>query len=90
VRSDRPAFQPGAGTILCKLAFGSGRKRQSDLRAGEVSIMPLGTIILVILILLLLGSIPSWPHSREWGYGPSGILGFILIIVVILLLTGRM
>ena len=52
--------------------------------------MPLGTIILVILILLLLGAIPSWPHSREWGYGPSGILGFILIIVVILLLTGRM
>jgi len=52
--------------------------------------MPLGTIILVILILLLLGAIPSWPHSREWGYGPSGVLGFVLIIVIILLLTGRM
>jgi hypothetical protein len=52
--------------------------------------MPLGTIILIILILLLLGAIPSWPHSREWGYGPSGVLGFVLIIVIILLLTGRM
>jgi hypothetical protein len=83
-------FQPGAGTILCKLAFGSGRRHLSCLRAGKVSIMPLGTIILVILILLLLGAIPSWPHSREWGYGPSGVLGFVLIIVIILLLTGRM
>ena len=52
--------------------------------------MPLGTIILVILILLLLGAIPSWPHSRGWGYGPSGALGVVLIIVIILLLTGRM
>jgi hypothetical protein len=52
--------------------------------------MPLGTIILVILILLLLGAIPSWPHSRDWGYGPSGVLGVVLIIVIILLLTGRM
>jgi len=52
--------------------------------------MPLGTIILIILILMLLGAIPSWPHSREWGYGPSGALGVVLIIVIILLLTGRM
>jgi hypothetical protein len=88
--SDRLAFQPGAGTILCKLAFGSGRKRLSGLRAGEVSIMSLGTIILIILILMLLGAIPSWPHSRGWGYGPSGALGVVLIIVIILLLTGRM
>lgn len=51
--------------------------------------MTLGTILLVILILLLLGVIPTWPHSRAWGYGPSGILGVILIIVIILLLMGR-
>jgi hypothetical protein len=52
--------------------------------------MSLGTIILIILILMLLGAIPSWPHSRGWGYGPSGALGVVLIIVIILLLTGRM
>jgi Protein of unknown function (DUF3309) len=52
--------------------------------------MPLGTILIIILVLLLLGAIPSWPHSREWGYGPSGLLGIILVIVVILLLMGRL
>lgn len=46
----------------------------------------LGTILLVILILLLLGAIPSWPHSRNWGYGPSGGLGLVLVIVLILVL----
>jgi hypothetical protein len=51
--------------------------------------MTLGTVLLVVLVLLLLGVIPSWPHSRGWGYGPSGILGVILIIVLILFLTGR-
>lgn len=49
----------------------------------------LGTILLIVLILLLLGAIPSWPYSRAWGYGPSGILGVILIIVLILYLMGR-
>ena len=46
----------------------------------------LGTILLIILVLLLLGAIPAWPHSRGWGYGPSGALGLILIIVLILVL----
>jgi hypothetical protein len=49
----------------------------------------LGTILLIILILMLLGSFPAWPHSRSWGYGPSGGLGTVLIIVVILVLMGR-
>ncbi len=49
----------------------------------------LGTILLVILILLLLGAIPAWPHSRSWGYGPSGGLGLIVVIIIILLLLGR-
>lgn len=52
--------------------------------------MSLGTILVVILILALLGVIPSWGHSRSWGYGPSGIIGTILVIVVILLLLGRL
>jgi len=49
----------------------------------------LGTILLIILILLILGSIPTWPHSRGWGYYPSGGLGTILLIVIILILLGR-
>lgn len=52
--------------------------------------MTLGTIILIILVLVLVGIIPSWPHSRGWGYGPSGILGVIVVILLILVLTGRM
>lgn len=51
--------------------------------------MSLGTILLVILILMLIGVIPVWPHSREWGYRPSGGLGLILIILLILILMGR-
>lgn len=50
----------------------------------------MGTILLVILILALLGVIPTWPHSRNWGYGPSGIVGVILIVLIIMLLTGRL
>jgi hypothetical protein len=49
----------------------------------------LSTILVVLLILLLLGAIPSWPYSRGWGYGPSGILGIVLIVILILALTGR-
>jgi hypothetical protein len=51
--------------------------------------MSLGTILIIVLILLLLGVIPTWPHSRKWGYGPSGGLGLVLIIVIVLLLMGR-
>jgi hypothetical protein len=51
--------------------------------------MSLGTILLVILILVLVGIIPVWPHSRSWGYAPSGGVGLVLIILVILLLLGR-
>jgi hypothetical protein len=50
----------------------------------------LGTILLIVIVLMLLGAIPAWPHSRNWGYGPSGGLGLVLIIVVVLLLTGRL
>lgn len=51
--------------------------------------MSLGTIFLIILVLLLVGALPSWPHSRSWGYGPSGGLGLVLIIVLVLFLMGR-
>lgn len=52
--------------------------------------MGVGTILLIILILLLIGAIPAWPYSRGWGYGPSGILGVLLIVIIILLLMGRL
>lgn len=51
--------------------------------------MSLGAILLIVLILVLLGVVPTWPHSAEWGYGPSGVVGAILVIVVILLVLGR-
>lgn len=50
----------------------------------------LGTILLVILILLLVGALPAWPHSAAWGYGPSGILSTVLIIILILILLGKL
>lgn len=52
--------------------------------------MSLGTILLIVLILILIGAMPAWPHSRSWGYGPSGGLGLVVIIIIVLLLTGRM
>jgi len=52
--------------------------------------MSLGTIVLVIVILMLVGVLPVWPHARSWGYGPSGIVGVILIILIVLFLTGRL
>jgi hypothetical protein len=58
-------------------------------RIEKESEMSLGTILLVVLILALLGVIPTWPHSRNWGYGPSGGVGLIVIILVVLLLLGR-
>ena len=51
--------------------------------------MTLGTILLIVLILMLIGALPSWPHSRTWGYGPSGGLGLVLVVVLILLVMGR-
>jgi hypothetical protein len=51
--------------------------------------MTLGTILLIVLILLLIGAFPTWPHSREWGYRPTGLLGVVLIVVIVLLLMGR-
>ena len=52
--------------------------------------MGLGTILLILVILLLIGAVPAWPHSRGWGYGPSGLLGIALVILIVLLLMGRL
>jgi hypothetical protein len=51
--------------------------------------MGLGTILLIILILMLIGAVPTWPHSRSWGYAPSGVLGLIVVVLIVLLLMGR-
>lgn len=51
--------------------------------------MTLGTILLIIVIILLIGAVPSWPYSRGWGYGPSGILGVVLVVILILVLMQR-
>lgn len=52
--------------------------------------MTLGTILIILLILALLGAIPNWGYSRSWGYGPSGVVGLVLVIVIILALMGRL
>jgi hypothetical protein len=52
--------------------------------------MSIGTILLIVLILILLGVLPTWPHARSWGYAPSGIVGVVLVILIVLLLMGRL
>jgi len=56
----------------------------------EEQLMSLGTIVLIVVILMLVGALPAWPHARSWGYGPSGLLGVILVIEVELFLMGRL
>ncbi|WP_370677531.1 DUF3309 family protein [Pleomorphomonas sp. PLEO] len=51
--------------------------------------MTLGTILVIVLVLILIGALPTWPHSSRWGYGPSGGLGLILLIIVVLMVMGR-
>ena len=52
--------------------------------------MGIGTILLIVLVLMLLGAVPAWPHSRGWGYGPSGVLGLVVLVLVVMLLMGRL
>jgi Protein of unknown function (DUF3309) len=52
--------------------------------------MSLGTILIIVLVLILVGVIPTWPHSRSWGYAPSGVIGLILVILLILFVLGRL
>lgn len=50
----------------------------------------MGTVLIIILVLMLLGALPTWPHSRAWGYGPSGGLGLVVVIILVLVLMGRL
>ena len=67
-----------------KAAFQTGRKRKTQ--EGDI----MYTILLVLLVLMLLGALPTWPYSRSWGYYPSGGLGLVLVIVIVLVLAGRL
>jgi hypothetical protein len=73
----------------------SERRRSSGSGACPINLlrrnaMSLGTILLVVLVLLLIGAFPTWPHSQSWGYFPSGGLGLVLLIVIILLVMGKL
>lgn len=52
--------------------------------------MTLGTVLLIVLVLALLGAFPSWPHSRSWGYAPSGMLGLVVVVMLVLVVSGRL
>jgi Protein of unknown function (DUF3309) len=52
--------------------------------------MTLGTILLIVVVLALLGVLPNWPHSRSWGYGPSGVVGLVAVVLVVMLVAGRL
>jgi hypothetical protein len=75
--------------ILTSLS-GVNKKLAARCAVGPFKEFFMGTILLVILVLFLIGALPSWPHSRNWGYGPSGITGLIVVILIIMLLTGRL
>ncbi len=81
-----------ARQIRVTMGFQSPKRTQATYprqKTPQGKIMSIGTILLIVLILMLVGSLPSWPHSRSWGYGPSSGIGLIVLIVVILLVLGR-
>ena len=66
------------------------RRGQSFFKLTEKDSNMLGTILIVVLVLMFLGTIPTWGHSRSWGYRPSGAIGLILLILIVMVLTGRL
>lgn len=73
--------------VSARCRAGHARRLTHDTKEKPVT---LGTILLIVLVLMLIGAIPTWSHSRSWGYGPSGGLGLVLVVVVALLLMGRL
>jgi hypothetical protein len=65
-------------------------RRPESSHSLEEKLMSLGTILLIVLILLLVGAIPTWPHSKSWGYGPSGAVGLVVVVLLVLLVMGRL
>jgi hypothetical protein len=76
--------------LRCRCALAQAGAADSITPTDEEKPMSLGTILLIVLILMLIGAIPSWPHSRSWGYAPSGVLGLVVLVIVVLLLMGRL
>ena len=85
----RPRPVPPALTFWQTSTRANGWKVGQATDLARRSIMSLGTILLIVLILLLIGALPTWPYSSGWGYYPSGGIGLVLVIIVILLLMGR-
>jgi hypothetical protein len=83
-----------AASFMCSGASESvpvnRRAREQGSKLTREQIMSLGTILLIVVILILVGVLPTWPHARSWGYGPSGIVGVVLLIVLVLFLMGRL
>ena len=75
---------PGAGG-----RYGAGEPRHPPARDPKERIVSLGMILLIVVILMLVGVLPTWPHARNWGYGPSGVVGLVVVIVLILFVMGR-
>jgi hypothetical protein len=85
-RRDHGAAVPRVGTnVPLRRSQGDPRIRAQPIHEATM----LSTVLLIVLILLLVGAMPSWGYSRNWGYGPSGILGIVLVVVLVLALTGR-
>jgi hypothetical protein len=78
----RVSIDAGQGSAAQKLPTSSCKFKEK--------LMSLGTILLIVLILILIGVIPAWPHSRSWGYAPSGVLGLVVVVIIVLLLLGRL
>lgn len=78
----RPLKAPGAGRKPLALAQAGRFNKESE--------MSIGTILLIVLVLMLIGVFPAWPHSTGWGYGPSGVLGLVLVVVIVLLVLGKL
>lgn len=91
----RPDIMPGSrrGLVFASEQIARSpapRLHARMLRRPKEPAVGLGTILLIVLILMLIGVFPAWPHSRGWGYGPSGGLGLVVIILIVLLLMGRL
>jgi len=82
----------GRAPVFVSALSGAGHAPTLNQLTHDIEEKPvtLGTILLIVLVLMLIGAIPRWSHSRSWGYGPSGGLGLVLVIVVALLLMGRL
>jgi hypothetical protein len=80
------AILTGAGRKIRKQEY---QRYEAKLHSKRERKYMLGTVLVILLVLLLIGALPTWPHSRNWGYGPTGGLGVVLAILVVLLLLGR-